>query len=106
MERVEAYATASGDMSLFRDDKYGMSDPRNLCKLRFRHALLMALIRKKDNPPQGTLQTIFGINQTKVCKYIKVMNKTLVAVLPTTKNISKDSCVQDQRRIQKNGIWA
>ena len=40
-------------MPLFRDDESRTSDPGNRCKLRFRHALLMSLIRKKDNPTQG-----------------------------------------------------
>ncbi len=42
-------------MPLFRDDESRASDPGNRCKLRFRHALLMSPIRKKDNPAQGTL---------------------------------------------------
>ena len=63
LERTGACATASGDMPLFRDDESRTSDPGNRCKLRFRHALLMSLIRKKDNPTQGTLQAIFGIDQ-------------------------------------------
>ena len=33
--------------------------PGNRCKLRFRHAL-MSLIRKKDNPTQGTLRRSSG----------------------------------------------
>ena len=90
LERAEAYATASGDMPLFRDDKSRASDPGNRCKLRFRHALLMSLIRKKDNPAQGTLQAIFGVDQTSVCRYLKVMNRILATVLPTAKNVSKE----------------
>ena len=50
LERAEAYTAASGDMPLFRNDESKTSDPGNRCKLRFRHALLMSLIRKKDNP--------------------------------------------------------
>ena len=37
------------------------SDPGNRCKLRLRHAILMALVHKKDNPTQGVLQAIFGM---------------------------------------------
>ena len=69
LERAGAYATASGDMPLFRDDETRASDPGNRCKLRLRHALLMSLIHKKDNPTQGTLQAIFGVDQTSVCRY-------------------------------------
>ena len=67
LERAGACATASSDMPLFRDDESKASDPGNRCKLRFRHALLMQPIRKKDNPTQGTLQEIFGVGQTSVC---------------------------------------
>ena len=90
LERTGACATASGDMPLFRDDESRTSDPGNRCKLRFRHALLMSLIRKKDNPTQGTLQAIFGVDQTSVCRYLKVMDRILASVLPTAKNISKE----------------
>ena len=83
-------AAASGDMPLFRDDESRTSDPGNRCKLRFRHALLMSLIRKKDNPTQGTLQAIFGVDQTSVCRYLKVMDRILASVLPTAKNVSKE----------------
>ena len=90
LERTGACATASGDMPLFRDDESRTSDPGNRCRLRFRHALLMSLIRKKDNPTQGTLQAIFGVDQTSVCRYLKVMDRILASVLPTAKNISKE----------------
>ena len=90
LERAGACATASGDMPLFRDDESRMSDPGNRCKLRFRYALLMSLIRKKDNPTQGTLQAIFGVDQTSVCRYLKVMDRILASVLPTARNISKE----------------
>ena len=90
LERTEACAIASGDMPLFRDDESRASDPGNRCKLRFRHALLMSLIRKKDNPTQGTLQAIFGVDQTSVCRYLKVMDRILASVLPTAKNVSKE----------------
>ena len=90
LERAGAYATASGDMPLFRDDESRASDPGNRCKLRLRHALLMSLIHKKDNPTQGTLQAIFGVDQTSVCRYLKVMDRILAAVLPTARNISRE----------------
>ena len=90
LRHVEAYVTASGETPLFYDDESRVSDPGNRCKLRLRHALLMALVRKKDNPTQGTLQALFGVDQTSVCRYLKVMDRILAAVLPTAKNISKD----------------
>ena len=89
-ERAGACATASGDMPLFRDDESGASDPGNRCKPRFRHALLMSPIRKKDNPTQGTLQAIFGVDQTSVCRYLKVMDRILASALPAAKNVSKE----------------
>ena len=89
----EAYATASGDMPLFCDDESRASDPDNRYKLRLRHALFMTLIRKKDNPTQGTPQAIFGIDPTSVCRYLKVTDKMLAAVLPTAKNVSKEIAV-------------
>ena len=90
LRHVEACVTASGETPLFYDDESRASDPGNRCKLRLRHALLMALVRKKDNPTQGTLQALFGVDQTSVCRYLKVMDRILAAVLPTAKNISKD----------------
>ena len=90
LERTEVHAAASGDIPLFRDNESRASDPGNRCKLRLRHALLMVLIRKKDNPTLDTLQAIFGIDQTSVCRYLKVMDRVLAAVLPTAKNISKE----------------
>ena len=89
-ETCEAYVTASGKTPLFCDDESRASDPGNRCKLRLRHALLMALVRKKDNPTQGTLQALFGVGQTSVCRYLHVMDRILAAVLPTAKNISKE----------------
>ena len=90
LERTGACAIDSGDMPLFRDDESRTPDPGNRCKLRFRHALLMSLIRKKNNPTQGTLQAIFGVDQTSVCRYLKVMDRILASVLPTAKNVSKE----------------
>ena len=89
LRHVEAYVTASGETPLFYDDESRASDPGNRCKLRLRHALLMVIVRKKDNPAQGTLQALFGVDQTSVCKYLYVMDRILAAVLPTAKNISK-----------------
>ena len=90
LERAEACAIASGDMPLFRGDESRASDPGNRRKLRLRHALLMSLIRKKDNPTQGTLQAIFGVDQTSVCRYLKVMDRILTSVLPTANNTSEE----------------
>ena len=54
LEHAGAYVAASDKMRLFRDDESRTSDPGNRCKLRLRHAILMALVHKKDNPTQRT----------------------------------------------------
>ena len=77
-------------MPPFYDDESRASDSGNRCKLRLRHTLLMALVRKKDNPTQGTLQALFGVDQTGVCRYLDVMDRILAVVLPTAKSISKE----------------
>ena len=87
---VKAYVTASGKMPLFCKDESRASDSGNRCKLRLRHALLMALIHKKDNLTQGTLQALFGVDQSNVCMYLQVMDQILAEVLPTAKKISED----------------
>ena len=55
LEHAGVYVAASDKMRLFRDDKSRTSDPGNRCKLPLRHAILMALVHKKDNPTQGVL---------------------------------------------------
>ena len=57
---------ASGKMPLFYEDESWVSDPENRCKLRLRHALLTTLIHKKDSLTQGTLQALFGVDQSSV----------------------------------------
>ena len=89
LRHVEAYVAASGETPLFCDDESHASNPGNRCKMRLRHALLMTLVHKKDNPTQGTLQALFGVDQSSVCRYLKVMDRILAAVLPTAKNITK-----------------
>ena len=75
LEYAVAYVAASDKMRLFCNDESRTSDPGNRCKLPLRHAILMALVHKKDNPTQGVLQAVFGIDQTSVCRYLKEMNK-------------------------------
>ena len=90
LEHAEAYVTVSDKTRLFCDDESKAFDSGNRCKLRLRHAMLMALVYKKDNPPQGALQAIFGTDQTSVCRYLKQTNRTLAEVLPTANNISQE----------------
>ncbi len=77
-------------MPLFRDDDSRRSDPGNRCKLHLRHALLMALMHKKDNITQGVLGAVFGIDQAAVSRYLKVIDAMLEGVLPTADKISKE----------------
>ena len=103
LEHAEVYVAASDKMRLFRDDESRTSDPGNRCKLRLRHAILMALVHKKDNPTQGVLQAIFGIDQTSVCRYLKVMDRILAEALPTANNISQQIIfMRDQGGIQED----
>ena len=53
------------------------------------HALLMYLLRLKDNPTQGTLEAFFGIDQSTVCRYLQFCGKMLKETLPTPDRISK-----------------
>ncbi len=90
LERAKVFLTHSGQMPLFCDNASRASDPGNRCKLHLRHALLLALIRKKDNPAQGVLAAFFGIDQTTVSRYIPVMDAMLTGILPTADNISEE----------------
>ena len=60
MEHAEVYVAASGKMRLFCDDESRISDPGNRCKLRLRHAILMALVHKKDNPRRACCRQYSG----------------------------------------------
>ena len=90
LERAERFLRDSGQMPLFRDDERRASDPGNRCKLYLRHALLMALVHKKDNPTQGVLAAFFGIDQTTVSRYLQVMDRMLAETLSTAAKISEE----------------
>ena len=90
-------------MPLFRDDERRASDPGNRCKLYLRHALLMALVHKKDNPTQGVLAAFFGIDQTTVSRYLQVMDRMLAETLPTAAKISEEIAgCRDPGRVQED----
>ena len=107
LEHVKAYATAYNEMPLFCDDESRASDPGNRCKLRLRHALLLVLVRKKNNPAQGTLQA-----------NLRSRPKQRVQIPPgygpdtgngafhDQKHLRGDNCVQDQRGVQEEGVGA
>ena len=90
LERAERFLAHSCQMPLFRDDERRASDPGNRCRLYLRHALLMALVHKKDNPTQGVLAAFFGIDQTTVSRYLQVMDRMLAETLPTAAKISEE----------------
>ena len=85
---AKEYMKHSGQMPLFRDDDSRKSDPGNRCKLHLRHALLMALMHKKDNITQGVLGAVFGIDQAAVSRYLKVIDEMLEGTLPTANSVS------------------
>ena len=90
LERAKVFLTHSGQMPLFCDNASRASDPGNRCKLHLRHALLMALMHKKENITQGTLAAFFGIDQSTVSRYFPVMDAMLAGILPTADNISEE----------------
>ena len=90
LERAKEYMKHSGQMPLFRDNDSRKSDPGNRCKLHLRHALLMALMHKKDNITQGVLGAVFGIDQAAVSRYLKVIDAMLEGTLPTANSVSEE----------------
>ena len=87
---AKEYMKHSDQMPLFRDDDSRKSDPGNRCKLHLRHALLMALMHKKDNITQGVLGAVFGIDQAAVSRYLKVTDAMLEGTLPTANSVSEE----------------
>ncbi len=76
------------------------SDAGNRCKLDPEHALLIGLIKKRTNVTQGQLVALFGIDQTTVCRYIKLVDEILKRILPTAENVS-DIIQSDEKPIQQ-----
>ena len=89
LERFEEAIIKSEDAPLFRNNEMRSDDPGNRCSLYPRHALLMCLLRLKDNPTQGTLEAFFGIDQSNVCRYLQFCNRMLEKILPIPRKISK-----------------
>ena len=78
------------------------SDAVNRCLLAPEHALLMGLMRKRINNIQEYLASLFGIDQTTVCRYLKIVDDILEQILPTARNVS-DIIQSDEKtkQIQK-----
>ncbi len=72
---------------LFSEDED--DGPGNRCKLSYRHALLMSLMRKYGNPTQEQLAAFFGIDQSTVCRYLKYCDMIFLKILPTPDTISQ-----------------
>ncbi len=65
-----------------------VSDAGNKCRLTPEQVLLMGLMRKKSGVTPEQLATLFDIDQTMVCMYLKIMDEILENTLPTAKNVS------------------
>ncbi len=72
---------------LFSEDED--DGPGNRCKLSYRHAFLLALMRKRGNLIQEQLAAFFGIDQSTVCRYIKFSDIIFLEILPTPYKISQ-----------------
>ncbi len=62
--------------------------PGNRCRLSYRHALLLGLMRKCRNLIQEQLAVFFGMNQSTVCRYLKFSDTIFAEILPTPDAIS------------------
>ena len=51
------------------------------------HVLMMGLMRKRTNTTQEQLASLFGIHQTTVCRYLKLVDDILEQILPTARNV-------------------
>ena len=98
LERFEEAIIKSEDAPLFRNNEMRSDDPGNRCSLYPRHALLMCLLRLKDNPTQGTLEAFFGIDQSNVCRYLQFCNRMLEAILPTPRRILRGNIKMQDRK--------
>ena len=57
-------------------------------------------MKKRSNITQGQLAVLFGIDQTTVCRYIKLVDEILKRILPTAENVS-DIIQSDEKPIQQ-----
>ena len=65
------------------------SDPGNRCALEPEYALLLALMRKKTNLSQEVLAGLFGVDQSNISRYLKTLDRILLAVLPIADKIEE-----------------
>ena len=80
---ADKYEDYIRNVPLVRGDPLRPSDPGNRCRLHPAYVLLLDLIRKYRNICQDMLGLMFGIDQAAACRYIRVADRVLAAMLPT-----------------------
>ncbi len=86
-DRFTKLAKKHTEGPLFSEDEDNL--PGNRCKLSYRHALLMSLMRKYGNPTQEQLAVFFGIDQSTVCRYLRYCDMIFTKMLPTPDAVSR-----------------
>ncbi len=86
-DRFTKLAKKHTEGPLFSEDEDNL--PGNRCKLSYRHALLMSLMRKYGNPTQEQLAAFFGIDQSTVCRYLRYCDMIFTKILPTPDAVSR-----------------
>ncbi len=86
-DRFTKLAKKHTEGPLFSEDEDNL--PGNRCKLSYRHALLMSLMRKYGNPTQEQLAAFFGIDQSTVCRYLRYCDMIFLKILPTPDAVSR-----------------
>lgn len=71
------------NVPLIRDDPARQSEPGNRCKIHPAYVLLLDMIRKYRNICQDMLGLMFGVDQAAACRYIRVEDRMLAAMLLT-----------------------
>ena len=74
---------------LFRNCASTASARGNGHKLEYDHTLYLSLMRIKAGLSQEQPAGMFGVDQSSVCRYLKLNERVVGEVLPTPKNISK-----------------
>ena len=98
LRNLEKAIEESKDAPLFRNNEKRSDDPGNRCSLYPRHALLMCLLRLKDNPTQGTLEAFFGIDPVDRMQIPSVLQQDACRdTSNTAQDLSGDIKMQDSR---------
>ncbi len=86
-DRFIRQARKHPELPLFSED--GDEVPGNRCKLPYRYAILLSLMRKTGAPTQEQLAAFFGIDQSTVCRYLRFANTIFAEILPTASKVEK-----------------